>query len=373
MTQVKILGGLLAISLVGAYLTHHRDPDAAPSTDVRIVSTDLADLTAVTWSEPDKTIRLTKPADERGSYVWIEVTERSKVPANPPAAAKAHGHDHGDDDDHDHDDEAAPGPSPDGDAEGSDEEEEAYDIIETTLRFLGNDAAGDLWKDFAPMMALRELRLGADADLSAYGLAEPDTRLELERRSGAAQLNVGGEAYGTRDRYIQFGERVFLADDKKLRPLQFARTRLIERRLFPVADANIASIALQQGQAQRSLVQANASDRARAFWADANRPEEDDVEAGTWIGKLLRLRVQTYVDQAPDAGPLEPLFTFVVTEQGGATWPVEVFGQDAAGTREYYARPAFNRSMVKLTRALVDDVMADLDAIVSPSQDADAE
>ena len=41
-------------------------------------------------------------------------------------------------------------------------------------------------------------------------------------------MPVGGETWGSSDRYVGLEGRVFLVDDADLRPLQYGKTRLVE-------------------------------------------------------------------------------------------------------------------------------------------------
>lgn len=340
MNDTTILGGLLALSLVGAYLTWTDDGDGeARTTDVVALRATADQLQKVTWNDGDTTIVMTRPSDDLGTYVWFEHTE---VPSTPAP-----------------DEDAAADPLVDGPDAAGDEAPEPTGEPEVTT-FAGNEQAVELWDAFAPLYALRELTVADEGSLASYGLDEPKTTIDIDVNGKTVTLELGDEAYGTRDRYARLDGRLFLLDDQDIRPLQFARTRLIERKLFPLDEKAIDEVQVRRGTDARTIVQRNADDRTKAYWADATSPETSDVEAGTWLGKLFRMRVRTYTD---DATGLTPVFTYAVTGDG-STYAVEVLSRTADdGSTDYVARSTHNRALVELTKSLAEEAVADLDAL----------
>jgi hypothetical protein len=154
--------------------------------------------------------------------------------------------------------------------------------------------------------------------------------------------------------------RIFLLDDALLRPLQYARTRTVERRLHPVEDKAIEKITVRQGSDTRTFVQRNADDTAKAHYADAATPDQKDVEGTSWLGKLARIRLKEFI--AEDAAPqgLEPVFSYLV-EGGGKQWTVEIVR--TADGNSWYAKASFTRGLVELTKSLIQEPAADLSAL----------
>ena len=109
-----------------------------------------------------------------------------------------------------------------------------------------------------------------------------------------------------------------------------------------------------------SFVQQNADDRTKAYWADAADAETEHEVAGTWLGKVFKLRARAYVEPA-DLPELVPVFRYTVTGDG-KTWNIEV-SKDAGDDKKYYAKADFLRSTVELTASLAGDAVADLDAL----------
>lgn len=347
MKQVATLSGLLAVALVGSYLTWTDDGSGrARAEAVPLYAASAADLQTVTWKSEKADIELSRRTDAGGDYMWVVATERKKRRADAA-------------------DDAAPAedaePVDAEDAEDAEPSEPEMIEVEEVTAFLGNKSADETWASFAPLLALREL--GRDLDRSALGFDEPEATLVVQRRSGPLELVVGGEAYGSKDRYVLGGDTVYLVDDAVIRPLQYATTRMVERTLHPLAEKDITGIevTLPDGRAL-SLQQHHRDDRARAFWARAESPEAAEDAAGTWLGKVFRMRINAYLTDDAVEEPLEPVFTYAVTGEG-KTWQVEVLREASGDRRQYYARSSFNRSLVRLTITLAQDAAADLDAI----------
>jgi hypothetical protein len=110
------------------------------------------------------------------------------------------------------------------------------------------------------LTALRAIDL-TGVDPAVLGFATPYATLDVDGR----KLVIGGETYGARDRFVQADGRVWLVDGDALRLLEFAGTRLIDRRLAPehVVSAAIAGVALSE-----TALDALGDLRATS-WADA--------------------------------------------------------------------------------------------------------
>ena len=339
MRQVMILGGLLGLSLVASYRTWTA-PEASKqaAAGVLVIQADDTNLTSVSWKDETTFAVVAREEDKKGKYFWVDVTEKAKPPA-PPAEGEA--------------------PPP------------AEPAADTVSHFLGNETTNEIWTGFTPLLAMRELTLGPDADLAAYGLDKPQGTIEVVKGSETFSIEVGGESFGTKDRYVRYNGKVWLLDDKILRPLQFAKTRLVERRLFPAEDKKIEKIAVSYAGKDRAFVQKNVDDPSKTHWADAANVEKKDSEATTWIGKLLRLRLKGFVAEAELKGKPEPVFSFQVLSEK-TPWTVEVSKTGEGDDTTWYARADFTRGWVELTRSLIQDPVDDL-AQLFDGQDAPEE
>lgn len=362
MKRIGILSGLLAVALIGSYLTWTDDEAEQDETEVVVLQARTGDLSSITWSSDDVNVKLERRTDDLGDYTWVTVHETVDVSPPEPEPKLV--------------------PDPDGDLERRDDEasdhtesgDESTDedassealtvaaepvLEEREVSFKGNDKADELWDDFAPMRAERRLGSLSDIDPSLTGLDDPTATIAVQRRDETLQLRVGGETYGSRDLYVALDDEVFLIDEAMLRPLEHAKNRLVERRLHPLREPEVERLVLTRGDATRTLLQVNRDDDAQRFWADASTPDTADEDATTWLSKLFRLRAQGYdVDADLD---LSPVFTATLEGDDG-TWQVEVLTADG----QYYARSAYNRTPVQLTRSLASELDADMSAVFDP-------
>ena len=373
MKQPIILGGLLALSLAGAYLswTSPEDPNSKDSGVTILRNTEDA-LRSITWTDEDKKITMTRPSDGAGDYFHFDHTDYKKIPKPAPVPEPSE-EDPAAEDPAAEDGAQEPGEEGDAAAEAPEEDppEPEYDIEEEQVIFTGGATAEEVWSAFAPLTGLRELSMVDDGSLEAYGLDEPTASIKVTTASGDSTLELGGESFGTKDRYARVNGKIYLIDDKTIRPLQFAKSRLVERRLHPFETKDIRQAEIRRNADQRAFVQGNADDQAKAFWADAAEPEEDDIEATTWMSKLLRMRVRAY-PPAADVPELTPVFSFQLKGPENASWKVDVLKGQVEGKDNYYAKSQFNRLPVELTKSLADEAIAELDSLFDgkPAEEA---
>lgn len=355
MKQVAALSVALVAALIGSYVAWTDDGETLDAEEVPLYSASVEDLEKVRWNTPTKDITVTKRSDEQGDYYWIESVERvvPTVPEDHPELEPE------EPEEPDTPDDETPEETPVD--EEPEEPVEPPEPTEEKVGFVGSEQAGELWTDYAPLVALRALPTDSDVDLETFGLAEPEGTLEVTRRGQTLTMDIGGETYGSKDRYVRYDGRIYLVDDGDLRPLQFATTRLVERGLYPYGSADIERITVAFEGRQDTFVQQNRDDKAKAFWARQANPEDQDDTVETWVGKLTKLRLRAYVDEA-EVGPVETQFTFQVDGAEGP-WKVEVV-RAPGNTGTYYARTKFNRSLVELTGSVAKNIIDDLPEVL---------
>jgi hypothetical protein len=372
--NVVVLSVSLVVALTAAYMTWTREETEVSDEAVAIYDAREADVSRVVYRSEKADVTIERRSDARGEYFWVESTERKTKPRKPksdphdePADESAKGEKAKGEKAKGEKAEAEP-PAVEAPAEPPAAEPPAAeppaaepDVVEVeTLAFLASDAAVELWKSVAPLQAMREL--AAPADPATFGLAAPSATLEVARSSGAVSLEIGGETYGAKDRYVRYDGQVFLVDDAKLKPLEAAGSRLMERGLFPLQQKEIAGIevALPSGEAV-TWRQVNRDDAAKVAWARKETPDVADDVGATWINKLLGLKLQSYVPKAEDPGSLQPVFAYAIRGDD-AEWRVEIL-RTTAEPPQFFAKSDFNRSLVKLPESMTRNVVDDLDAL----------
>lgn len=352
MKQVVALSVSLVVALVAAYTTwthHEEEPDEEA---VPLYSASESDLQKLAFTSEDLSIVLEKKKDAKGDYLWVDSTETKRPKKKTPLDEAHHPDDEGEGED-DGSPEIAP-EAPPADPAAPEEVKTVHSA------FVASSQGKDLWTSFAPLHAMRELERPADA--SVFGLDQPEATLVVTRGSGDVTLKLGGETYGSKDRYVQVGDKVYLVDDALLKPLENAASRILERNLFPLEEKDTDTLSVTSGSgATLTWKHAKADDPKGGFWARPDSPDTDDAAGGTWIGKVMRIKVRDYVQDPAVVSAAHPVMTYTVAGKG-ETWSIQVLRTDAEPA-EWFAVSDYNRVPVTLTESLVKDVVADLDEL----------
>lgn len=370
MRSVVVLGAVLAASLVATYVSWFEEEEVAATKGetVELYAAAPGDVTGLRWTSKKLTVDVERRSDDLGDYLWVKAVSRKpkkedkKDPAkapepgvNGPDAPTA---------------EAKPADGADPVAEGADKAadkpaEPEEEMVEETIEFRGNDAADKLWESFGPLVALRELFPDANVDTSVFKFEEPDATVMVLKRSGNVDLTVGGEAWGSKDRYVRTGTRTFLVDDNALRPLQFAQMRLMERNLVPFEEEATESVVVTTPKGTQVTWQhKNLDDPSKAFWARSDKPDATDAAGSVWLAKLYKMRGAEYVAGGQPSVPTEPVFTYAMTA-AGKTWSVEVIKESGNEKGDWWARSAYDRALLRLTRSIASDTAADLEGVLA--------
>ncbi|MEC8425358.1 MAG: DUF4340 domain-containing protein, partial [Myxococcota bacterium] len=244
--------GALLLGLMGAsWFRWTSEPDVELDGQVVLLQGEEDGLEKIVWHAKDKDKAvIERRSDDYGSYLWVSYTkwveEKPITPMEP---------------------DLEPAPEPDGDAEPS-EEDTPKSYREEHQVFKAGKAGGELLESLSPMLAIRKLDAVDQDKLESIGLIEPSDTLEITRKGRTTLLELGGEVYGTRDRYVRetgSGE-IFLVDDEVLRPLKYARTRLPDRELWDVDRKDNARVSIADAAGvSADFVQRNADDETKAY------------------------------------------------------------------------------------------------------------
>jgi len=382
MRQVIVLSVALFVALVASYVTWTDEGEELDDTEVAMYRAQPDDITAIRWQSDKSTTTITRKSDEKGEYYDIETVQRreKKIPldrsddeAEPEDAEEEEPADAEEEEPADAEEEEEPAEEEEEPADAEDEEAEEepkfeIEVEETESHFIGNDQAAELWNDLAPLYAMRELVVDEDTDTEVFGLEEPTATIVVARGDKEHELTVGAETYGSKDLYVGYAGRVFLVDNKTLQPLEFAAQRLVERSLHPVSEKDAESLELEWADGtQRTWTHEERAPqeegaRPKQVWVADDTPDEADEAAATWIDKLLRLRLRTYLDEEEEqALTFSPVFEVTLKDSDDEAWRIEVFEAESEGQTNWYARTDYNRSVVLLTESLARGVAEDLD------------
>lgn len=381
-TQTLIYGALLSASLVGAYLTWTSDAEPEAGEVVVVLDAEAEQIEKIVYSSEALDMTITQRSDAAGAYVWVESTQRKEKREGPPDDGHGHGHSEPEDDEphegEEHEGGEHEGDEHEGDAHEGDahegeghEEPEAEPVIEVTDKAFKAGRSGDkLLEQLAPMEAKCSLGEISGDKLAELDLAEPEATLTIHRAGKDARtFELGGEAYGTKDRYLRetSSGKVYLVDAEMIRPLKRGPTSLPDRELLGFQEADLVTLTLKTPAGDSlSFDRRNRDDEEAAYWANAGEESRNET-AGTWLGKVFRLKSAGYVQPAEVPTGLQPAF--------GLELKAEVDGDDAAATLEilsgvdengdeaWFARSSHTRELVKLHRSPASQAAEDLETV----------
>ncbi|MCB9779654.1 MAG: DUF4340 domain-containing protein [Alphaproteobacteria bacterium] len=340
MREVLIYGGLLAALLVGAWFQHNADPPADDEEGVVMIAGDADDLTRIVWKGDAGTVTIDRKTDDHGDYLWV-VHEKEEERTIPPEVSA------------DGEEPELPLPPPE------------VETIVTRKVFKASDKGDELVADLSPLRALRRLDDVDDDKRAQIGLTEPTGSLELTRGGKTTTVQIGAEAYGTKDLYVQTeaGE-IFLVDDQVLKTLEYAQTRLPDRDLWSFDKPGIQRATITMGERSRTVEQKNPDDPKASTWADADGSSDEQIQ--TWLDKVLKLRGTTYVDPDDEDAPTDLQLRFSLTLAPSAkddkAETVEILQDGEDG--DWYGRSEHTRGTLKLLKAPTKAVAEDVEGLV---------
>ena len=355
-----VYGVTLTVLMIGSYLTWTREDAAAEAAEVIVVDTKAEDIQRVVYTSEKLDVDLEARKDDYGSYLWAKTVERRKK-RSLKKKDDGHGHeDHGEEDE-----EPAIDPKDEVAVEGDDEPEEP-EITIVSKTFKAGDAGDKLLETFAPLEANRLLDVN-EAELADFGLAEPEESLEIQRAGKDPRVfDVGGEAYGTKDRYIRDRNsgKVYLINADTLNPLKRGTTSLPDRALMALEESDALQVQVSSATDTLSLEHRNRDDPDASHWRVVGEDEPNE-SAGTWLEKIFRLRSSGYVQADEVPTDQELVFAVTVTGEDSSTEVVEVFSaSDPDGKEAWYARSPYTRELVKLHTSPASQAAEDLGTIL---------
>jgi len=372
-----IYAGLLVALLAGAWLrwTGAFSADAESQADaVVILRAEVEDIERIAFHNDKLDVVITLKDDALGRYAWVELEERKRKPkavvqddlptegdelVDPEAAPV--------------EPEALPVEPEAGDdvpaaVEPEVELEEEFDIELVASTFKGGDAVTKLLEQLAPLEAVRALGEVSPDKLADLGLETPESWIEITRKGKVRKLDVGGEAYGTRDFYVRDTEtgKFYLVDADVFRPLKYAKSRLPDRRLSDLEQIDIARVVLQASVGRVEMIHQNRQDKDAAYWASAADIEAPVELYANWLDKALRLKGLSYVQPADAPEGLEPSFEVSFLPEDGPAHTLRVFEQvdPEGGESTWYADSEFTRGMMELHRVLASEAAQDVPDVI---------
>ena len=354
--STAIYGGLLVALMGASWFQWTSEPEVELDGQVVLLQGEEDGLEKIVWHAKDKDKAvIERRTDDYGSYFWVTYTkwteDKPVTPMDPDVAAEDEPAEAG------AGDEAVDVPEP----------EEPRTYTAEVQVFKAGDAGAELIESLSPMLAIRKLD-AVDADkLETIGLTDPQDSLEITRKGRTTVLELGGEVYGTRDRYVreQGTGAIFLVDDEVLRPLKYARTRLPDRELWDFEQKDITQVSLADAAGvSADFLQKNASDESKSYWVPLGAADdvEKDTQLDTWMDKALKMRGTRYADPENLPEGLEVAFTLSIETSGRE--PLLLTVEKDGGEGDYWASTPYTRGRVKLLRTATEALAGDVSTIL---------
>lgn len=338
--SVFVYAGILVLALGGAWMEYTSE-STQPKSGVVVADNKKEELEKLVYTAPDIEVAYEIRKDDVGSYGWVTVTEQKK------------------------------------------KKENGQDVPYTKVTKFKAGSAGDkVIESVAPVMALRDLDKPDDAKIESFGLNTSDSTFAVTAGGRTTSLALGGETYGTKDRYARDSTsgKVYVIDDELIKPMKFASSRLPERGLYSFKKEEIDSVTLGQGGTTVTWTQKNKDDKTAAFWdrpsASATAPaaNPDAVPSGNpaaqtggkdetfsnWFDSFTKVKSTAYVQEGEE--PKDPLVQFELTLRGAGKHEETVTFLKSGD--DWYAKSDFTRGLVKLSKTSAEDNASEVDDIL---------
>ena len=379
--SVLIHGVVLAALLVGAYLAWTREPTSS-ATEIPLLSL-RAGLDQAIYKDADRTVTVIRRKDDKGSHYWVaqqtwerpplEPTKKPEPKSPKPEAKDAKSPKPEAKDAKSPKDRAkdVKKPEPKAEAKKPEVKKPARPKVRKDKEFKGGKAAEEMMKGLAQLSVLRSLGTVSADKLKAFGLTNSKKSLLLKSGSMTRNLVLGSNTFGNMDTYIQDKQdgRVYVIRPRLIADFPYAEYRLMDRDLHGFERKEIEKVVVSTKTSKKVLVQQNRRTPSKAFWADESTPRTRKELYSNWMDKLSRLSVLEYVPGGKQpAGFKEEL----AVQYLGAT---KTLGQlrlysanslaPAPGkklappTRQFYARTASTRALVKVSGPMAGEILRD--------------
>jgi hypothetical protein len=292
---------VVASGLAWATWTKEETPVSLTRDRVQVWSGKVDQLESMRFESEKRTVEVSARSDAAGR--WYEVRVDREVAAPNPHALGAGGAAP-----------AAPAPS------------------RQKSTFVAVTEADKLAESLAPLMALRAIgRLEGERE-KEFGFDAPVGTLRVRLAGKEHALLLGGMTPGGADRYarvLESGE-VFAVPGDLVRRFEQAENRLLERELNAFGEQPPDRVSVTAQGRTREFV---AVEGKVGGWADAATPTEQDETVSNWMGKLGRLRVVNYVEDAKVLEGQQPTVKVKYFRAGKEVGQAELF-KVGAGTAE---------------------------------------
>jgi hypothetical protein len=333
-----VQGALAVAGLTAAYFAWQREPVTSGS-EVTILDLGKNAISTLTYDDTKQHVVFVRGEEGGEPLTWFTVTPKEPPPP-PPVPAKDGG-------------------AADGGAlvsmaavdAGTASAVASSSPPKKPRQFRGNEQADKVWERFAPLHGTRALGVLDAVKLKEVGLDKADRFLTLSTNGGTYDFEVGTVAQGVVNPYFRDRKdgRVYLVKGNLLSDLEFAQSRLVDRRLHAFKQEEADGLTVKAGTVTKDFVVADGKVSPK------DSPSAPDAFAKNWSDKLFRIVVTEVLgkDELPPAGaPLAEL-RVEYTHHGKSVGWMEV-GHSGP---DFYARTEHTAGWLKVPANTTDLVV----------------
>lgn len=317
---IFILAGLLAGSLLWAYLLVNPIGGGASSSTVGVWRVDLRKVVRLIYRNGPATVTL-EPRWREGRespFVWVRSENRPAIPADKGRRG-------------------------------------ARETV-----FKGNSTAEKLLSQFATLEAKRAVGALETLQAEDFGLpaGEHTLRLELAGQSEPLTLELGGTTYGNLMRYVHApGDgKVYLFHESRFGRLARARATLFDRELFPVSPVAAKRLKIRRAGAEKDLWRLGGERENQ--WGESPDDVEGNPDLAAFVNALRNLKSVAYFAEgdAPALGETTPDMEIMLFYAEGGAQPawLKLYRRDKSKT---LAHASFTGGVVKVSQRLAKRVL----------------
>lgn len=294
-------------------------------------------LESVTFSEANRTIKLSKKRDGGAPYYWIEQTSKLAAPEGAGAM---------------------------------EERKQSFAVAKEVAEYVD---------ELLPLRAKRSLgSLGAD-QLKQIKLDKPESTFTLVCGGKTYAYELGAPAFGSGDHYFRPKGQgtVYLVAKATVGELSRAESTLMRRDLFAGELTEVEHLVVRTGAGEKRLLQRNRLDPKQAEWVDAAAPDVRNELYNNWFTKVKQLRVEKYLqpNEAPGQDlPTPKLGTKIGTleylDKSGKRLDLVELAYVEQELPAYYAKSTATRSWVRVLSSIGKQVSADLPSVLGMESSA---
>lgn len=178
--------------------------------------------------------------------------------------------------------------------------EESDKTMTTEHAFKASSKIDAFTNFLSPVYAIRLIGDVDKVDKAEFGFDDESPLLSVAYGNDKSfKLLIGKKSYGSRNRFALDSDRnkIILVSGRSLETFSGAKLKMFERDLLAYKSDDIVKASITAGGINASWDHTSRDSTGKLQWKDAASDKKADPRYGTWISKLLKLKVMEYANQ----------------------------------------------------------------------------